>query len=365
MDEHYDLTPSSFVGSIRIDDLAIQIRPKIDLERVLFVLSFVLDPDQWRSTPFHYDEESLLIEALVPGFIFHLEKAFSRGVLQGYSTNEEALQTVRGRIRVDDQIRFRFGLAPPIEVRYDDFTEDIEENRLIKAALRRLSLLGIRDVALRRSLRAFDAALDLVSDVDYDVRRLPDVTFNRLNDRYRSAIELSKLVIRSSAFELRHGAVPSTAVLFDMNKVFEDFVVVALRRALGASERDFPQGAKHRALFLDEAKRVRLKPDISWWSAKVCRFIGDIKYKRVSAEGIEHPDLYQLLSYTIASGLPSGLLIYASGESEAVSLAIPLAGKRLHIRTLDLSGSPDSILRQIDSLALLVAALSRNTLLAA
>jgi hypothetical protein len=75
--------------------------------------------------------------------------------------------------------------------------------------------------------------------------------------------------------------------------------------------------------------------------------------------------LYQLLSYTIASGLPSGLLIYASGESEAVSLAIPLAGKRLHTRTLDLSGSPDSILRQIDSLALLVAALSRNTLLAA
>lgn len=213
MEGYYDLTPSSFVGSIRIDDLAIQIRPKIDLERVLFVLSFVLDPDHWRSTPFHYDEESILIEALVPGFIFHLEKAFSRGVLQGYRTEEEALQTVRGRIRVDDQIRFRFGRVPPIEVRYDDFTEDIEENRLIKAALRRLSLLGVKEVAMRRSLRAFEAALNLVSDVDYDGRWLPDVTFSRLNDRYRSAIELSKLIIRSSAFELRHGPVPSTAVL--------------------------------------------------------------------------------------------------------------------------------------------------------
>jgi 5-methylcytosine-specific restriction enzyme subunit McrC len=143
-------------------------------------------------------------------------------------------------------------------------------------------------------------------------------------------------------------------VLFDMNKVFEDFLVVALRDRLGLSERDFPQGSHRHNLFLDDARRVRIKPDISWWSGTECHFIGDIKYKRVNDEGIEHPDLYQLLSYTIASGLNEGLLVYAAGEGEGASHAVPLAGKTLHVRTLDLSGSDENIMVEVDQLAVLI-----------
>ena len=39
---------------------------------------------------------------------------------RGYRTQEDALHAVRGRIRFDDQIRRRFSIPLPIEVRYDD-----------------------------------------------------------------------------------------------------------------------------------------------------------------------------------------------------------------------------------------------------
>jgi 5-methylcytosine-specific restriction enzyme subunit McrC len=45
---------------------------------------------------------------------------------------------VRGSIRFDERVRKRFGIPLPVEVRFDEFTEDILENRLLKAALRLL-----------------------------------------------------------------------------------------------------------------------------------------------------------------------------------------------------------------------------------
>src|SRR5262249_10230363 len=134
----YDLTPTSVIGTVRLTNLAIEIRPKLPIDRVLFMLSYAIDPRRWRTTPFDYQEQDSVVEAIVPGFVSHIKNAFLPGILHGYRTVEEAIPGVRGRLRFDEQVRRRFGIAPPLEVHYDDFTEDIEENRLLKAAITRL-----------------------------------------------------------------------------------------------------------------------------------------------------------------------------------------------------------------------------------
>jgi 5-methylcytosine-specific restriction enzyme subunit McrC len=272
-------------------------------------------------------------------------------VLQGYRTEEDALQTVRGRIRFDEQLRRRQGRFPPLELRFDEFTTDIEENRLLKAAIHRLRRLRLRSPVSRHALEAFEDALSEVQLVGYDARRLPELHWTRLNERYRPAVELARLILRAVSFELGHGATPASAFLLNMNEVFENFVVVALRDALRLSERAFPQGNAGRWLALDQAGRVRLKPDLSWWEDGRCRFVGDVKYKRIRADGVLHPDLYQLLAYIIASNLPGGLLIYAAGEDEPAHHAIVNVSKHLDVVTLDLSGAPDNILAQIAAVA--------------
>ncbi len=55
-------------------------------------------------------------------------------MLRGYREVEEALPVVRGRIREAGQIRRRYGFPLPVEVRYDDYTVDIAENRPLLAA---------------------------------------------------------------------------------------------------------------------------------------------------------------------------------------------------------------------------------------
>jgi 5-methylcytosine-specific restriction enzyme subunit McrC len=348
----YDVTPGSRVGAIDLPDLAITIRPKIPVDRVLFLISYALDPKGWQQgRTAGLEEAETLVEAIVPSFTAHLRWAAGRGLLQGYRPEEDSLQTVRGRVRFEDQLRRRYGRYPPIEVRYDEFTEDIEENRLLKAAISRLSRLRIRSDVARASLRQYAAILSSVQLIDYDPRHLPTIWYDRLNGHYRGAVELAKLILRSTSFDLEHGRVVASAFSVDINEVFENFVVAALREELRLSERAFPQGAAGRRLILDQARRVALRPDISWWENGGCVFVGDVKYKRVAAAGILHPDLYQMLAYTVATDLPAGLLIYAAGEGEPVVHEILNAGKRLAVTTLDVEGTPDRILGDIRRLA--------------
>ena len=344
----YDLTPGSWLGALSTGSLAVEIRPKIPLDRVMFLISYALDPKKWRDTGFDFAVEDLLVEAVVPGFMRQVRRAFRRGVLQGYRVEEDALATVRGRIRFDDQIRRRFGIAPPIEVRYDEFTEDIDPNRLIKAAIRRLRRMRLRSPSMRNLLREFDGALASVSAVEYHRAKLPAITWTPLNAHYRPAIELAKLILQSCSLELRHGQVRSTSFLVDMNQVFEDFVVTALRETLGVTRHTLRQGV---SLHLDKAREIDVRPDLSWWEAGQYLFVGDVKYKRLQASGIKHADLYQLLSYTIAADLPRGLLIYAAEERERGVHEIVHVGKELTITTLDLEGAPDDILGQVGQLA--------------
>lgn len=357
MEGAYDLTPGAVVGVVEMDDLAVEIRPKLPVDRLLFLMSYAFDPKHWHLTPFDLEERESLVEALIPGFVFQVRRAFRRGVIQGYRQREEALVGVKGRISFDRQLRERYGIAPPVEVTYDDFTEDILPNRLLKAAVIRLLRLNLRHRSNRDDLRNLLRGLATVEAVEFPARSVPEVIYSRLNEHYRPAVELARLILRSASFDLGHGAVAARSFLIDMNVVFEDFVVVALREGLGLRESEFPQGARGRQLFLDSDKTVRLKPDLSWWVGGEPVFVGDVKYKKLDVDEFKHADLYQLLAYTTATGLEDGLLVYAAGESPAGTVVVPMAGKRLRIVTLGLLGSPTMILREVEKIGEVITAL--------
>ena len=355
----WNLRPNSEVGVVRLPDLTVEIRPKLPIHRVLFLASYALGAFKLKPEVADLDRSTDLVEAMVQLFHSAVRQATGRGLLQGYRTHEETLNVVRGRIRIEDQLRRRYGIAVPIEVRYDEFTPDIPPNRLLKAAVRRLAWLPHRSPNTRRLLSAMRAVFVNVTEVDYRPTDLPDIPISPLNAHYRPALALAKLILRSGTVELAAGNVESASFLIDMNQVFEDFVVVGLREALGLTEYTFPQEPRGRHLWLDEGQKVRLKPDISWWQGDRCVFVGDAKYKRTTVHGAQHHDIYQALAYALGAGLPSALLIYAHDEQERVAPAvydIPQANKRIEVAVLDLGGSRDELMQRVRALACKVRA---------
>ena len=356
----YCLKPGSTIGALEIGDLSVAIHPKLDISRVLFMASYALGSFKLREERFDFKEEHTLVEALALALEAAARRAFARGLLHGYRTEEEALHTVRGRILVAEQIRRRFGVPVPIEVRYDEFTEDILANRLVKAAAGLLGRIRIRSPRARAGLRWIGAMLGNVAPVRFAASDVPVVGFDRLNEHYREVVALARLILRHWAFEADRGGTRAAGFLMNMNTVFQEFVTEALRDELRVSEHTLCSDKEltgPRRIGLDEGGRVRLTPDLTWWDGPTCTFVGDAKYKRADEGRVPNADLYQLLAYATALDLPGGLLAYARGEADQRTYQVRNAGKRLEVVAVDLAGTIEELQESIGRLAAGVRAL--------
>ena len=363
----YLVTPGSTVGAVEISDLSVRVEPKIGIPQLLSLACYAMrlfKPQQ--DKPFDFEEGEALPDVLALALASTAREAFALGLLHGYRVEEDTLQTVRGRIRIDDQMRRRPGFMLPVEVRYDEFTDDIVENRLVKAAASQLARMRLRSAVARRELSWVAGMLEQVSLVEFEANDLPETNFGRLNEHYRGVLGLARLILRHSAFASDRGSVRASGFLVNMNNLFQEFLTVALREALGVSPNTL---RSDHVITLDEDGKAELKPDLSWWEDGTCSFVGDAKYKNLTGKKrAPGADLYQLLAYATALDLGGGLLIYAQGEADTASYRVKHAGKQLEVSALDLSGSLDEVRDRVMSIASRVRELrehARRALIAA
>lgn len=344
----YDVTAGSKIGAVAVGDLQIVVRPKItDLNRLIFLLGYTRRP-VWRDDHVQLTHADELFPALAEVFSRLASYATDVGLLQGYQTVTDTLPVLRGRVLATEQMTRRFGLLVPLAVEYDDFTVDIAENRLLLAAtLRLLGVAGLSPEARRRLLRL----RRLLGDVSAPVRGAPLDSWqpSRLNARYHDALRLAEIVLGAQSFEHRVGDLTVTGFMFDMWRIFEDFVCSALGEALGdRGLRTATQFVSH----LDTDRQVTMKPDLVWLGERR-RVLGvvDAKYKAERPDGFPNADLYQVLAYCTVFGLAEGHLVYAKGNEPTQTHHIRGAGIAVHCHTLDLSLPPAALLVQVRDLA--------------
>ena len=352
----YNLTPGSIVGALEIGDQSVLIEPKIGIPQLLSLACYALGVYKPQDKLFDFKKAETLPDVLALALIAAARRAFGRGLLRGYLTEEEALHTVRGRIRFDEQIRRRYGIPLPVELRFDEFTEDILANRLVKAAAARLGRMTLHSSKARRGLGWIAAILENVSLLEFR-RRVPEISFDRLNEHYRHVVGLARLILLYSEFESRRGEVRASGFLIKMNVLFQEFVTQALRETLGVTERTLRSDKGEDTIPLDETGKVKLQPDLTWWEDGKCMFVGDAKYKNIAGKSVPNADLYQMLAYATALDLPGGLLIYAKGEADTAIYKVRHADKRLEVAALDLSQPLPVILQDVKGIGRRIAEL--------
>ena len=354
----YDLTPDQRIGLVCLPAWVIEVRPKVPMSSVLFLVSYGCESVRWFDEYTELAHKPDLVEMLAIMLARMVQHATRRGLLNGYQCQDESLPAPRGRILFDEQIRRRAGITPPVEIRHDVFTSDIIENRLLLAALITMERIPHRSANTKRELSRAQRLFGAVRRVQFRSAAVPDVVFTRLNHHYQSVVTLARILLRSASLDLGGGGVRGSAFLVDMNVVFEEFVRTALREALGASHARFPN--RPPLLFLDTANVVPLRPDLCLVADRRVVWVGDVKYKRLPAAAYRNADLYQLLAYSVALDLEGGTLIYAADEGVSAAEHVVMHDhKRLHVIALDLSVPPTNILLQIERIAGRIVSQSR------
>ncbi|MFE7815451.1 McrC family protein [Streptomyces sp. NPDC057433] len=349
------LRAGSRVGAVTVavpghdDPLTLRIVPKVPIVRLFFLLGHSLDPTgAWRDGEVGVAEHRDLLPALAHAVERQVDRALRQGLLQGYRVTEETSMVVRGRIRETEQIRRRFGATLPVEVTYDDFTTDIAENRILRAAVERLLRLpGVPREVRRRLLHQRTRLAD--ATVPVRGRPLPAWRPSRLNARYHHALHLARAVLEGASPEHGPGGLRVEGFLFDMNRLFEDFVTVALRDALRGSGHTARLQDRHH---LDEASAVRMRPDFVLYGPDgIPCAVADAKYKAEKRGGYPDADLYQMLAYCTALGLRAGHLVYAKGNASHAAHRVRHTGIMIHQHALDLNQEPAGLLADVEEVA--------------
>ena len=253
----------------------------------------------------------------------NLREEWQRGAYRSYQTIEDVLPVLKGKWQLLKQLR-RPERQHLFAVAYDEFTADNSLNRIFRYVVEHLWQLT-RDATNRKILGELRQWME-------EVTLLPSATANdasfipitRLNQRYEPLLNLAKLFLDNSSLQLSAGDLATFAFVFDMNKLFEGFIVNFIRRhreeilptELGSCEL-IPQAyttTLHLAHTSDGEPVFRLKPDLAFRNGDNFPLLLDAKYKQLKPTdrklGVSESDFYQMHAYAHRYQSPRVLLLY-------------------------------------------------------
>jgi 5-methylcytosine-specific restriction enzyme subunit McrC len=338
------VTPGGVVGSVDVDGDHVVVRPKMGIDRVLFMVAYAADPYDWRGAWSSLGTTNDLVDGLAALFARAARQAVTRGLLRSYRRVDCDEAVIRGRIRWNQQARRP---APvPIAVRYDVYDDDIAENQVLRAALAVLRRSRVQQTGTANAIARLWQEFRHVSELWDPLTAVDRIQWTRHNAHYRPALELARVVLVGRMADIAGGPVAVAGFTLRLDDVFERFVRSAIRHTAGLSDAIMPNSWAGRGLWLDEAHRIPLEPDVGARQADRWLFVGDVKYKRDTGKGGSH-DLYQMLAYATATQLPSAFLVYAQGPSGSAVHQVVGGGPYVHVHHLALDRPPDDVIAQL------------------
>jgi 5-methylcytosine-specific restriction enzyme subunit McrC len=329
----------SKIGIVQVGDIQIKVMPKFPVNNLFYLLG-LHDGIKFESDSVNIEESHSITDLIFESFLRNVIASTSRGLLTGYRRVEETSKILRGRILIGEQLKKRQGQMYPVEVAFDEFTENIPENIELNMAVTKAMKFGNLTPAQHRDFRHLSRRF---SEIDTS-KSEPNWTKSRHNIHYWNSLVLADLINSGKGFYEELGGVAVSGFTVDMYRVFEKFLLrelkVRLERHGGVVETKY--------LHLDEENRQKAQIDIMWHKDGEIKFIADAKYKDPASNW--ESALYQVNTYATAFSLDSIHLIYALPVDEA-PLRLKGNGPLVYRHGIDLSLDISSIRMEIDQLS--------------
>lgn len=360
---------TQWVGVVQIPGVQIEILPKIDVlarsgviqeaeeaqfaarRNLLYMLSISGDvPVRTRDVARLATRKAPLSETLSAIFANRLKQELLRGPERAYQGHEDNLRSFKGKLLLAHQTLRNAGHRERFYCRFDEFSDDTLMNRIFRASCRVLldvTRMPATQDALRHCLLLLDGAEDdEILEADFG-----RIAITRQNERFEDVLRFCRLLLSEQTPTIQPGSARTFSLLFDMNKVFERFVVAFLRkyvapRFVGVQVHPHAGHHKRHLMECDGTGVLRLEPDVLIEGPGGSRLVLDTKWKllapgRGKQGGVSEADLYQLFAYTRRYGCARSVLLYphAPGlESRNFDVlnADGLRGERVAVRHIRL-----------------------------
>ena len=248
-----------------------------------------------------------LYEIFMQIYLVKISELVKRGLKSSYSAREENLNVFKGKLLINPHVRKNFAHGEKFFVAYDEYNIDRPEHRLIKATLAKILHTTRENFRLARRLYGdFDS---VTQSTNYR-RDFAKISIDRTNREYRAVMKWTEIFLRGESFTAFAGKTKATALLFDMNKLFESYVAHHVRKNF--SDRFNVKTQAQEKFLFDTTKDYALKPDILLTGDET--IVLDTKWKFAPTEG----DMYQMFAYAKRYGAKKIFLLCPPTVAEKI-----------------------------------------------
>jgi 5-methylcytosine-specific restriction enzyme subunit McrC len=307
---------NQYVGVLQIGNHTIEVLPKIDRisgeqdwRKILIdMLRKVegLDLKTTADASLRLKPNSIL-DLYMELFVTEVAYLMRQGLTKSYRKTEGNRHALKGRLLFAQQIQKNLVHAEQFYVQHTTYDRENSFNCILFKALRL-----IERICTQATLRG------RIRQILLDFPELPDMaitesTFNRLpwsrkTDAYRKAISIARLLLLNFHPDIRKGHEDVMALMFDMNQLWERYILQMLRRS--APDGWAVEGQSRNLFWHSEQHTAHLKPDIVLHGPADRSIVLDTKWKLLNGNRPNDHDLRQLFAYQHQWKAREGFLVY-------------------------------------------------------
>jgi len=306
--ENHCLKAKNYVGVIQTSNLSIEILPKVydgsnelnnrDIFIEMLKPLLNINDIQLNKANLSTTKYKNIFEIFISMFINYLDNLIHKGIKSDYILKEQNQAFLKGKLIFNEHIKKNHIHKERFYVQFDEYMQNRVENKLLKSTIKLLlaKTTNTQNKKLLRQQQFIFDSVELSYNYQSDIKK---INIHRGMEHYEVPLKFAKIFLSNQSFTSLRGKNNVFALLFPMEKVFENYVEFVLNNSkddLGI-KKVLVNGGKNE-YFLSE-NQARLEPDYILQMKDDSYIVTDAKWKLYYDESkkLNPNDIYQIFSY--------------------------------------------------------------------
>lgn len=321
---HNGIQFNEYVGVIQIGKTLIEVLPKADKNSKL-------EENKWRniligmmrsvggfdikstSSSHLKIKPNTILDLYFELFIMEVEYLLHSGLVKKYRKKEGNVSALKGSLQFNKHIQYNIVHQERFYVRHISYDVDHQLHFILYKTIQLIKQLNT-NASLHSRIGSLLLNFPEMPDIKVTEATFNKLSFNRKTAHYKKGIEIAKLLLLHFHPDVSKGRNNVLALMFDMNVLWEKFILKSLRKHKEVHSQITAQTSKY---FWKPVKgnRSYMKPDI-WIQNGEESIILDTKWKNLNGYNPSPDDLRQMYVYHEYYEAKKVALVYPGNKND-------------------------------------------------
>lgn len=316
---HNGIKFKNYVGVLRVDGLTIEILPKIrgtqedkeTWQKVLIEMLKVTRNLKVRNV----DEADVkrqnvhLLDLYFEWFLEEVQKLIRQGMVKKYYQETSNVKALKGKIEFAGNIRHNLVHRERFYTTHQVYGTDHLLHQALGKALQIVARMS-KGTPLYAKCKRIELDFPEFTETPITAAMLDNIVLSRKTAPYETALKIAKPIILQYAPDAKGGREEMLALLFDMNALWEQYILAKLR-SVKRNDLQTVLGQRQKPFW----GSISVRPDIVLQTTKGT-FIIDTKWKNIDDDKPSVDDLRQIFVYNEYWESTHAVLLYPSTTTD-------------------------------------------------